>query len=164
MRTEDLKYKGETISIQTEIKDAILKSIINESATDGELIQLHPDKFKWKVNGKVHNIVTAVDGNNVWVWVDGQVFQMERIDEDLDSAGSSDSENSIAAPMPGKVIKVVASVGDKVDEGAPILIVEAMKMEHMLRAPKGGEVISINCAEGDQVDAGVALAEIEFDE
>jgi biotin carboxyl carrier protein len=53
---------------------------------------------------------------------------------------------------------VVASVGDEVEKGAPILIIEAMKMEHVVRAPKAGVVESINFAKDDLVDEKVILA------
>lgn len=80
------------------------------------------------------------------------------------SAGGGAAENAVAAPMPGKVIKVLTAEGETVEEGQPVLIVEAMKMEHTLRAPATAVVKSLKCAEGDQVDAGVALVEFEEDE
>jgi 3-methylcrotonyl-CoA carboxylase alpha subunit len=83
---------------------------------------------------------------------------------DDEPAGSADSQNSIAAPMPGKVIKVLVTQGDSVEEGAAMIIVEAMKMEHTLRAPINGVVTAIHCEEGQSVDGNIALAEIEVEE
>jgi 3-methylcrotonyl-CoA carboxylase alpha subunit len=59
--------------------------------------------------------------------------------------------------MPGKVISVHVEIGDKVKVGDPLIVVEAMKMEHTITAPIDGEVAEINYAKGDQVDEGDQL-------
>jgi biotin carboxyl carrier protein len=67
----------------------------------------------------------------------------------------------IKAPMPGKVVRVLAGVGTAVEAGQSVLVIEAMKMQNELKAPKTGVVKRINVAEGAAVDAGQALAEVE---
>ena len=67
----------------------------------------------------------------------------------------------IKAPMPGKVVRVLAGVGTPVEAGQSVLVIEAMKMQNELKAPKSGVVKKINVAEGAAVDAGQALAEVE---
>lgn len=67
----------------------------------------------------------------------------------------------IKAPMPGKVVRVLAGVGTPVEAGQSVLVIEAMKMQNELKAPKSGVVKKINVAEGATVDAGQALAEVE---
>jgi 3-methylcrotonyl-CoA carboxylase alpha subunit len=67
----------------------------------------------------------------------------------------------LAAPMPGKVIAVLVDAGAKVERGAPLLIMEAMKMEHTIMAPAAGAVKEILYAVGDQVAEGAEL--IRFD-
>jgi len=67
----------------------------------------------------------------------------------------------IKAPMPGKVVRVLAGVGTQVEVGQSVLVIEAMKMQNELKAPKTGVVKKINVAEGAAVDAGQALAEVE---
>jgi 3-methylcrotonyl-CoA carboxylase alpha subunit len=59
--------------------------------------------------------------------------------------------------MPGKVIKVMASAGAKVSKGEPLLILEAMKMEHTITAPADGVVKEIHYAAGEQVLEGAEL-------
>ncbi len=68
---------------------------------------------------------------------------------------------SLETPMPGKVIKVSAEVGQTVHKGDEILVVEAMKMENAVRAPRQGVVTNIAVKVGDMAEPGVALAEIE---
>jgi len=65
---------------------------------------------------------------------------------------------SLLAPMPGSVIGVRVAVGDTVAEGDPILVMEAMKMQHTIAAPYAGVVGELNASEGQQVEAGAVLA------
>ncbi|HYI35163.1 MAG TPA: biotin/lipoyl-containing protein, partial [Thermoleophilaceae bacterium] len=74
--------------------------------------------------------------------------------EDAAAAGS------LASPMPGSVWKVLAAAGDEVEKGQPLLVIEAMKMEHEIVAPVAGPLEELRVAEGDQVDAGTILAVI----
>jgi biotin carboxyl carrier protein len=67
----------------------------------------------------------------------------------------------IKAPMPGKVVRILAAVGDKVEAGQSVIVIEAMKMQNELKAPKNGAVKKIKVAEGAAVEAGQALAEVE---
>ncbi|NLK88141.1 MAG: biotin/lipoyl-binding protein [Clostridiaceae bacterium] len=66
----------------------------------------------------------------------------------------------VNAPMPGTILKVVASVGDKVKRGQVLVVLEAMKMENEIVAPSDGEVASINVDRGASVNAGDLLASI----
>jgi len=79
---------------------------------------------------------------------------------DVDVAGDSDT-GSLIAPMPGKVIHVLAAPGAKVAKGAPIVVMEAMKMEQTLAAPANVVIASVHVAAGDQVEAGAALVVFE---
>ena len=63
--------------------------------------------------------------------------------------------------MPGKVIALIAATGATVEKGAPLLVLEAMKMEHTITAPSNGTIRSFHYAPGDQVDEGADLVEFE---
>ena len=65
------------------------------------------------------------------------------------------------APMPGKVLEVLVAEGDVVEAGAPLMVLEAMKMEHRIVASGDGTVVSVNFAAGDQVAQGAVLLELE---
>ncbi len=67
----------------------------------------------------------------------------------------------IKAPMPGKVVRILAPVGSQVETGQSVVVIEAMKMQNELKAPKTGVVKKINVEEGAAVEAGQALAEVE---
>ncbi|WP_290647969.1 acetyl/propionyl/methylcrotonyl-CoA carboxylase subunit alpha [Aquisalimonas sp.] len=69
-------------------------------------------------------------------------------------------EGSLTAPMPGTVLAVLVAEGDHVDEGAPLMVLEAMKMEHTIRAFAPGRVENVNYRTGDQVSEGSVLLAI----
>lgn len=68
---------------------------------------------------------------------------------------------SLLAPMPGRVVAIMASPGEEVTAGQVVVVVEAMKMEHGVSSPRDGIVSSVEVAEGDQVDTGQILATLE---
>jgi acetyl/propionyl-CoA carboxylase alpha subunit len=67
---------------------------------------------------------------------------------------------TISSPMPGSVISVLVASGDQVEADQPLLIVEAMKMEHVLKAPSAG-IVRLDAAIGDHVERGQLLSTIE---
>jgi len=80
------------------------------------------------------------------------------------SGGGSASDGSLRAPMPGKIVATPAKTGDVVTRGQPVVVLEAMKMEHALIAPFDGVVGEIGVAVGDQVGADAVLAVVTASE
>jgi 3-methylcrotonyl-CoA carboxylase alpha subunit len=68
-----------------------------------------------------------------------------------------ESAGRLTAPMPGRVIQVMAAKGSQVDRGAPLLVLEAMKMEYTITAPAAGTIAEVRCAPGDVVSEGAEL-------
>jgi biotin carboxyl carrier protein len=66
----------------------------------------------------------------------------------------------LRSPMPGRVVKVLVALGDPVAAGAPLLVIEAMKMENELAAPRAGSVTRVLVAAGDAVERDALLIEI----
>jgi 3-methylcrotonyl-CoA carboxylase alpha subunit len=77
------------------------------------------------------------------------------------AGGGGASDGSLRAPMPGKIVAAPARPGDAVTKGQPIVVLEAMKMEHALVAPFDGVVGEIGVSVGDQVAADAVLARVE---
>jgi 3-methylcrotonyl-CoA carboxylase alpha subunit len=67
----------------------------------------------------------------------------------------------LTAPMPGKIVALLVDAGAQVDKGTPLLIMEAMKMEHTISAPSQGKVTELLYAVGDQVTEGAQLLSFE---
>ena len=87
----------------------------------------------------------------------GETFVLHPRDplEEADAAGAA--VDSIVSPMPGKIIQVLVKQGDQVIRGAPLAVLEAMKMEHTLCAPHDATIESVEAALGDQIVEGMVL-------
>lgn len=77
------------------------------------------------------------------------------------SPRGTEGRQSILAPMPGRVVRVLVKPGDRISAGHGVVIVEAMKMENELRSPKAGVVREVKAIEGTAVEAGAVLVVIE---
>ncbi len=161
MKRTQFKAPGGSVEVQSEAADGLLRAVVDGVELAGPLQLTAPGEALWRVGDRLLHVAAAEEGNSVWVAVEGRVFRFERPAEDEYGGGEGEGGKSVAAPMPGKVIKLLVQPGEAVEEGQPVLIVEAMKMEHTLRAPRAGTVTALHCEEGQQVNAGVPLLVIE---
>ena len=107
---------------------------------------------------------TAVAANEKrHVFIDGVSFVFAAIDPLFHAGSGGGAEGGLTAPMPGKVIALIAPVGGRVEQGAPLLILEAMKMEHTIAAPAAGTVKGFLFNVGEQVSDGAELVQFEAD-
>jgi 3-methylcrotonyl-CoA carboxylase alpha subunit len=129
-----------------------------ELALEGE--RLADGRLLVRLDGRATKARAVRDGRDWHVFIDGAHRRLTLHDEleglDIDADGGS-----LAAPMPGKVIAVMVKAGDKVHKGAPLLILEAMKMEHTIFSPGDGVVKEIHYAAGEQVPEGAELLRLE---
>lgn len=120
------------------------------------------------LDGKTHSLALRPLGRGGWsLTTGGQEFQAEVLDErtrhirSLAGTGAAESAGGVLkAPMPGLVVRIQAEPGQAVVAGAPLVVLEAMKMEHSIRAPHGGTVKALFCQEGDMVSEGTVLVEL----
>jgi 3-methylcrotonyl-CoA carboxylase alpha subunit len=91
----------------------------------------------------------------------GTQHSLELHDPLAHAATAEETPGSLTAPMPGRVIAVLVKTGALVARGAPLLILEAMKMEHTICAPADGRITAIYFGAGDQVTEGSALLSLE---
>ncbi|MFO7798622.1 acetyl-CoA carboxylase biotin carboxyl carrier protein subunit [Rhodohalobacter sp.] len=105
------------------------------------------------------NISFSIDGLFVKTVVkDEQELLLERLGFSTDELASV---GLLEAPMPGKILELLVAEGDEVEEGQPVAILEAMKMENELKAPASGIVASVSVAESDNVEKNQTILEIE---
>jgi multidrug efflux pump subunit AcrA (membrane-fusion protein) len=100
--------------------------------------------------------LAGLDGRTASVSVNGW-----RRRRSADRVSQADGEQTIVAPMSGRVVRILAAPGDQVDARQPVIVVEAMKMENELRSPKAGRVTRVAVTPGMSVDGGQALVVIE---
>jgi biotin carboxyl carrier protein len=123
-----------------------------------------------KLGTQVYRVVTEKrQGRGTYtLWVDGHRFETEALDErtrsirDLSAASAGPAGPApIIAPMPGLIVRVNVSVGDRVEAGQGIVVMEAMKMENELRATAAGTVKSVEATPGTAVEKGALLVALE---
>ncbi|SPJ22907.1 acetyl/propionyl/methylcrotonyl-CoA carboxylase subunit alpha [Palleronia abyssalis] len=113
----------------------------------------------WRIDAVQHRPGVR-HGNRVTV--DGAVFDIVDPLAVADEGGLSG--DAVLAPMPGRVVRLNAEAGEKVEAGRVLAVLEAMKMEHSLRAPRDGRIAEVLVTEGAQVSAGDALVILEGDD
>jgi 3-methylcrotonyl-CoA carboxylase alpha subunit len=106
----------------------------------------------------------VVIGDDVWRVVEwqGRSYRLERaaavtVEETAGDASHRGGEGSLLAPMPGRIVKVAVGEGDHVQQNQPLVVLEAMKMEHVVEAPYAGIVTELRVSVGEQVSSGARL-------
>ncbi len=127
------------------------------------LKNIDDNEVNLRINDRFYKAhVSSGTKGKVYVSFDAAVFELLRKDllvedEDYSQGAQGSGENNLFAPMPGKVIKINVSEGDKVHRGTILLVVEAMKMENNIIATEDAVVEKINVNEGDMVDTDLQL-------
>ncbi len=121
-----------------------------------EMLEVEWDRYR------VRYLVTAVD-NRIYLTGDTETVAVEVIPR-FAAPDSGPAAGSFAAPMPGVVVEVRVSEGQRVSAGATLVVMEGMKMEHHVTAPADGTVAQVLVAPGDQVDNGSPLLVFEAEE
>ncbi len=102
-------------------------------------------------------------GDKVVAFENGEAYEFTLDTGEAEGGDAAAGDGAILSPMPGKIVSVAAKAGAKLKKGDPILVLEAMKMEHTLTAPFDGKLAELNANAGAQVSEGVVLARLEKD-
>ena len=126
------------------------------------------EKRKVTVNGVEYEVEIQFDDGKWEVSIDGNLYEVE-IDKASrrgqrkkrdSSRGGRSSSGLISSAIPGKIVSVLVSEGDKVDSGSVVIVLEAMKMQNEIKAGIDGKVEKIMCKPGERIEANVPLMEI----
>ncbi|CAN5886112.1 acetyl-CoA carboxylase biotin carboxyl carrier protein subunit [soil metagenome] len=122
------------------------------------------------IGDEVHRVVArkGATRGQFTLWLDGFRYDVEALDErtrairELSGAGKEASGPApLVAPMPGMIVRVAVQVGDTVEPGQGLVVMEAMKMENELRATSAGTVKSVLAQPGTAVEKGAVLLVLE---
>ncbi|MBP9674089.1 MAG: acetyl-CoA carboxylase biotin carboxyl carrier protein subunit [Bacteriovoracaceae bacterium] len=109
---------------------------------------------------KLKNIFCYNVGDKLQVFIDGEEFWIES--QKKKKRKREDEAGTLTSPMPGKILKYLVKKDQEVEKGEPLLILEAMKMEHTIKAPLKGVVTKLFFKEGEQVPAEAELISLHL--
>ncbi|MDK9700735.1 MAG: hypothetical protein OEM52_11375 [bacterium] len=122
-------------------------------------------RISFRLDGKYVEGFTIAEKSERTVGFNGDLYALEKLslerDRSADHAHHGTTDSAIRAPMPGKVIKLYCNHSDRVLQKAPLVVLEAMKMEFVLAAPRDGVVSEVICQVGDQVELGDVLVSLQ---
>ena len=163
----DVSLAGKVSTVEIARDGRQWKVMLNGQLVAADAVELSPGVFSILLGGSSHEVRVSPAGDGTLRILSGaEEFSAEVVDERawrgrghraMETAG----RQSIVAPMPGKVVRVLRKQGTTVAAGEGILVVEAMKMQNEVQAPKRGVIQSLLVQEGQAVNAGEILAWIE---
>jgi 3-methylcrotonyl-CoA carboxylase alpha subunit len=125
--------------------------------------RLTGDALRVQIGEQLHRATVIRDGNELYLFGSEGVQRFTLHDPVSEADQSVADAGSLVAPMPGRIVATLVSPGTAVKRGAPLLVLEAMKMEHTLQAPADGTVQGYRVKAGDQVGDGAVLVDFEAD-
>ena len=162
----NLQYRGEDLSLTiTPLTGArsgytmpgIDREIQLDGRLDGDRLQVDIDGFRQPVTAAEHDGIISI-------YHGGGAFQFRPLAADTGEEGDAASQGNPRAPMTGRIVKLLVEPAQAVSANAPLLVMEAMKMEHTIRAPADGIVAEFFFQPGELVDGDAELLSFEADE
>jgi 3-methylcrotonyl-CoA carboxylase alpha subunit len=152
----------------------------NDDKISVDLLAYNGREYQFKYLNNTHWVSAHFDKENGFITMDGsQVsvsilvtkthliggyegkrYSVERPQARQAHAYSEEWTGSLRAPLPGKIVKVLVKLHENVAKGCPVVVLEAMKMEHTILAPHNGTVKAIHYGEGDRVSEGADLLDL----
>jgi 3-methylcrotonyl-CoA carboxylase alpha subunit len=160
-----LEHKGEPLALRVQHLGPRLFGVSGpDFGVTIELLDHSAGALRFACEGHqtTATVVTAAD--RISLFLQGLKYDFAPVDPLQAEAHDHDSGLSVIAPMPGLVSSLRTNAGAKVTKGTPLLVLEAMKMEHILTAPRDGTVREVLVAEGDQVSDGMVLVQLEAED
>jgi pyruvate carboxylase subunit B len=164
-----MKYIATVDGTDHEIEvDRVGEVTLDEVTMVTDLRAIDGSSYSLLLDNRSYQVFAERQAGRYVIMIDGDQFVVEVEDARLKQlramGGTAHEETggaSVVAPMPGLVVKVLVSPGDKVEANQGLLILEAMKMENELRSPRAGVVRQVNVVPGQTVAQGDLLVRVE---
>jgi acetyl/propionyl-CoA carboxylase alpha subunit len=164
----EVEGKKRRVDLSSSAPDGAMQCVVDGRNIDANARILQPGVMSLVVEGRQYRCTLDGDGvlGGLGIRIGGMRFSFEVSDprslQGRRSAGTGAAgPRAVKAPMPGRVVRVLAAVGDEVAEQQGVIVIEAMKMQNELKSPKAGRVIRVAVAVGDTVSAGDVLVVVE---
>jgi len=147
----------------------MVEYVLDGKSNRADCVEVSPGVYSVLIDGRSYEARVAASGpqgtNRRVVTIGSRHFTIEVRDPRRRHTAAAPADlagpQEILAPMPGKIVKVLAEKGQDVAPGAGLLVIEAMKMQNELRAPRAGRVAEIYVAEGSGVESGARLLRLD---
>ena len=163
--TYDVVIDGKKYRLELNRTDQRWLCRLDGREIDVDAILARPNVLSLRIGNEAYEIKSERVANDWHLWVGSRRFAVETRDPRSLRGTSRASEDhgpkKVTAPMPGKVVRLLVRAGDRVELGAGIAVVEAMKMQNEIKSPKAGTVAKLLAGENAAVNAGDVLAIIE---
>ncbi|HTW23194.1 MAG TPA: biotin/lipoyl-containing protein [Candidatus Baltobacteraceae bacterium] len=163
--TIEIGGKAHTVEIRSQAAhtNGRVAWVVNGRAIDADAVEVSPGIYSILIGGNSFEARVERDPGGLRITIAGREYQARIRDprvwrRNRGSAAEAEGQQSVVAPMPGKVIRVLVKAGDEVEAGKGVCVVEAMKMQNEVRSPKSGKVERLLVSEGQTVGAGEVLA------
>lgn len=162
----EISSNGLSLNLEVQEKNQLLKLVTQNGEYEFEAQLVQPGVYSVLLNKRSY-LVGICDLEEGRVNVEGRPMQVDLVDDihlrlrELGWDESSESKaGQIAAQIPGLVTKIFHGIGDEVEKGEPLFLMEAMKMENEIKAPIAGTIQQIHVEAGNTVEKGTVIIEI----
>jgi biotin carboxyl carrier protein len=154
--------RKETRTVELQREGEAWRVFVDGNPLEADAVEIAPHTFSVLLHGKSYELrVSPMPDGGLKIQSATAEFTAQIIDprewRGRHGAAQVEGRQQVAAPMPGKVVRVLVSAGDEVESGQGLIVVEAMKMQNEIRSPKSGTVEKVLAAEGQAVNAGDVL-------
>jgi 3-methylcrotonyl-CoA carboxylase alpha subunit len=157
-----LKDPGEVHRVTLQFRASGYEVVVLDGRTvKATHVSLDNDVLSATLDGVRQRATAVFQQRELTLFTDGATWSLELDDPLARAEEQADGSGRITAPMPGAVVAVLVEEGQAVERNQPLMVLEAMKMEHTLRAPSAGRVVKLRVARGDQVTEGAELATLD---
>jgi len=158
----EASVQGQTRPLHVETTGGRTQFTWGDAAGEFEAHEVEPGVYSVVTQGRS---ITVTVGANGWIAAEGEMLEVTLIDP-RDAAPGRGAQGragqvKIAAPMPGRVVRVLVSPGQTVTAGEGLIVVEAMKMQNEMKAPRDATVAAVKTQDGATVAAGDVLLVLE---
>jgi len=160
-----IALNGKTRQVEMAKTGERLRCVIDGTPLEADAVRIAPGIYSVLMDGQSLEARVEAEGNALRISIGGREFRGEVRDPRAWRRGRSggaeaEGQQQVAAPMPGKIVRVLVKAGDGVEARQGLFVVEAMKMQNEIRSPKSGKVERVLASEGQTVTAGQVLAVI----
>ncbi len=154
-----LQLNGQTHTVEVIRQGNQVRVRVGDRSLEGQLLH-QADAFLTLAHGSERwRMAGHVQGDQRQVWVNGRMVNYERLRENQSTPSAA--TGSLSASIPAVVAQVLVAVGDRVETGDKLILLESMKMIIPIQAHEAGIVTHLHCAPGDAVQPGIPLAELK---